>query len=581
MSSMVVGIVWISSGIPAAQAEVNPIADARSASSDKSEPIITAGPDGKTLVSNEETKTIAPGIQLISFERFDVRGWLNGEILTVDLANEDVSADLLFPGVITNAKPLSKMAEEANAVAGVNGDFFDINNTKAPSGAMVQDGTLLKGPQGSHTLTAGVDDDGLGMITNTLLQGKIQFPNAETELAAFNQSSIATNGIGLYTSVWGQAQRPNSGSPVYEVTVTDGKVTAVSNTVGKGAIAENTYILVGREKGAEKLKELSVGDEVSITYSPKFDGNALMDFAIGGNVRLVENGQVLSNLDDTTLAPRTAVGFSEDGKTMILALVDGRQVDSRGMTIKEMGELMKEYGAYQALNLDGGGSSTMVARMPGEEEAEVVNQPSDGTERSVPNGIGIFAEEGSGKLTNFAVETVVENENSYRVFPGLSRSFEGLGHDENYTPVEVGDIKWKALPADVGTFDEKGVFYGEKSGDAVAQAQVQSAKGTMAITVLGELDRIETTESYLGLEMGKVSSFSVDGFDQNGYSAPIETQDIQLSYDQTVISVEENKDGRFTVTPKKDGGSTTIKVTVQDKVTYIPVTIGLKTVKSF
>ena len=96
----------------------------------------------------------------------------------------------------------------------------------------------------------------------------------------------------------------------------------------------------------------------------------------------------------------------------------------------------------------------------------------------------------------------------------------------------------------MGTFDEKGVFYGEKSGNAVAQAQVQSAKGTMAITVLGELDRIETTESYLGLEMGKTSSFSVDGFDKNGYTAPIETQDIQLNYDQTVVSVEENADGR-------------------------------------
>ena len=75
--------------------------------------------------------------------------------------------------------------------------------------------------------------------------------------------------------------------------------------------------------------------------------------------------------------------------------------------------------------------------------------------------------------------------------------------------------------------------------------------------------------------MGKLSSFSVNGFDKNGYSAPIETQDIQLSYDQTVISVEENSDGSFTVNPKKDGGSTTIKITVQDKVTYIPVTIGL------
>ena len=495
------------------------------------------------------------------------------------MSNEDVSADLLFPGVITNAKPVSEMVEEASAVAGVNGDFFDINNTKAPSGAMIQDGSFLKGPQGSHTLTAGVNEDGLGMITNTFLEGNIQFPNAESKLAAFNESSIAMNGIGLYTSVWGQAQRPNSGSPVYEVTIKDGKVTAVSDTIGKGAIAENTYVLVGREQGAKKLKELSIGDRVKVTYSPKFDGNFSMDFAIGGNSRLVENGQVPLNLEDTTLAPRTAVGFSEDGKKMILALVDGRQVESRGMTIKEIGELMKEYGAYQALNLDGGGSSTMVARMPGEEKAVVVNNPSDGTQRHVPNGIGIFAEAGSGKLTNFAVETVIENENSYRVFPGLSRSFAGLGYDENYTPVKVGNIKWQALPADVGSFDEKGVFYGKKSGNAVAEAQVQSAKGTMEIAVLGDLDRIETTESYLGLEMGKESSFSVNGYDQDGYSAPIEKQDIQLSYDQTVITVEATSDGRFTVIPKKDGGSTTIKVTVQGKITYIPVTIGLSVVK--
>ena len=51
--------------------------------------------------------------------------------------------------------------------------------------------------------------------------------------------------------------------------------------------------------------------------------------------------------------------------------------------------------------------------------------------------------------------------------------------------------------------------------------------------------------------MGKSSSFSVNGYDKNGYSAPIETQDIELSYDQTVISVEENANGSFTVTRKK------------------------------
>ena len=79
-------------------------------------------------------------------------------------------------------------------------------------------------------------------------------------------------------------------------------------------------------------------------------------------------------------------------------VVDGRQASSRGLTLKEMGELMKDYGSYHSLNLDGGGSTTMVVRSPGEEDAEVVNNPSDGTERFVPNGIGIFTEKGNGVL---------------------------------------------------------------------------------------------------------------------------------------------------------------------------------------
>ncbi|QGS69391.1 hypothetical protein CV093_17115 [Oceanobacillus sp. 143] len=578
VSSFLVGLIAFSSILPAAHAEGNPVSDVRSASSNRTEPIVTVGQAGKTLLANEETTKIGPGIELSQFERFDTRGWLNGDVMTVDLSNDAVSTDLLFPGVISNSKPLSEMARQSGAVGGVNGDFFDINNTKAPLGTMIQGGTLLKGPQGSHTLTVGVDGQGIGRISNIFLEGKIQLPTGEFPLAALNQSSIPTNGIGLYTSVWGQAQRANSGSSVYEVTVREGKVIAVSNQAGNGAIEENTLILAGNGTGASQLKELSIGDEVNITYAPKVDGDSLMNFAIGGNIKLVENGQVPANLDDSTTAPRTAVGFSEDGKTMILAVVDGRQADSRGMTFKELGDLMQEYDAYQALNIDGGGSTTMVAREPGEADAEVVNNPSDGTERYVPNGIGVYAEAGSGKLTNFTVDTVIEDENSARIFPGLSRSFIGLGHDENYTPVDVEGISWQAKPADVGSFDENGVFYAKKSGASVAEAQIKSAKGTRKITVLGELDRIETSQAYIGLEMGRTASFSVNGYDKDGYTAPIEIRDIELEYDEAVISVEENQDGSYMVLPEKDSGSTTIKVTVQDKVANLPVTIGLSTV---
>lgn len=552
--------------------------DTPSASSNKSEPIITVGPGGKTIVSHEETTKIGPGMELTVFERFDPRGWLNGEVLTIDLGNHAVTTDLLFPGVITDAKPVSELTKLNGAVAGVNGDFFDINNTKAPSGVMIQNGNLLKGPQGAHTLAAGVDEHGLGKITNIFLEGTVHLPSGSVELAALNQSSIPVDGIGLYTSVWGEAQRPNTGS-TYEVTVRNGVVESTSEQVGSGKISEDCFILVGREAGAEQLRELSVGDEVSISYAPKVDGDFLMNFAIGGNIQIVKDGKVPADLDDTVTAPRSAVGFSKDGQTMILAVVDGRQIDSRGMTMKEIGEFMAEFGAHQALNIDGGGSSTMVARMPGDHDVKVVNNPSDGHERPVPNGIGVFVAEGSGVLKNFAVETVIEKEYRSRIFPGLSRSFIGKGYDENFSPVEVDNIKWKAIPANVGTFDRDGVFYAEKSGKAEAQAQFRSAKGSMDITVLGSLERLEAMPSSLSLEMGRTVQFSVYGFDKNGFQAPIEPRDIKLEYDETVITIEQNENGSFTVTPKKDGGATNIQISVLDKVLQLPVTVGLSTVR--
>ncbi|ASN06257.1 phosphodiester glycosidase family protein [Virgibacillus necropolis] len=576
--SLLVFIITLASIVPAVHADTvsNPVSDVRS-SSDHTEPEITVGSDGKTIVSKEETTTIGPGIELTTFERFDARGWINGEILTVDLANDQSSTDLLFPGKISDAMPVSEMVESAGAIGGVNGDFFDINRTDAPLGTAIKGGTLLKGPQGSHTLTAGVDEQGVGKITNIFLEGNVTLPTGKYPLAALNQYAIPVNGIGLYTSVWGEAQRSTSGNDVYEVTVHNGKVSSVADGAGKGEIEKNTMVLVGREQGADRLRDLSVGDDVTVDYAPAVDGDSLMDFAVGGNVILAKDGQVPGGLDDSTTAPRTSVGFSEDGKTMILVAIDGRQLDSRGMTYKELAEFMKEHGAYSALNIDGGGSTTMVARKAGKEDAEVVNAPSDGEERKVPNGIGIFAEAGSGDLTGFSVETPIDAENSDHVFPGLSRTFVGLGHDENYSPVDVDGISWQAIPSKVGSFDKDGIFHAEKSGSAVAQAKIKSKKGTMPLTVLGELNQIEATTSHLVLEMGRKSTFSVTGYDKYGYSAPIEPRDIELGYDESVISIEKNQDGSFTVQPKRDGSATVITIQVLDHDIQVPATVGLST----
>jgi exopolysaccharide biosynthesis protein len=105
---------------------------------------------------------------------------------------------------------------------------------------------------------------------------------------------------------------------------------------------------------------------------------------------ILRGGQPLAGLDDTALAPRTSAGVSADGKRLYLLTVDGRSEASQGLTLLELADLMRRLGADDAVNLDGGGSSTLVARDAGDRRVTVENVPSDGAERPVPNAVGVF-----------------------------------------------------------------------------------------------------------------------------------------------------------------------------------------------
>jgi len=88
--------------------------------------------------------------------------------------------------------------------------------------------------------------------------------------------------------------------------------------------------------------------------------------------------------------PRTAVGIADDGKTLVLAVIDGRKPgEAIGMSLKETAEVMLKYNCTQAVNLDGGGSSVLAIRDPRSHKMEILNHPSDGRERSVANVLGV------------------------------------------------------------------------------------------------------------------------------------------------------------------------------------------------
>lgn len=111
-----------------------------------------------------------------------------------------------------------------------------------------------------------------------------------------------------------------------------------------------------------------------------------VQMAMGGGDELLRDGSLVTSAD-VLAHPRTAIGIDRDRHLLHLVTVDGRSESSSGYTLLQLARLMRSLGDEDAMNLDGGGSSEMVAKGPDGGPLEVRNAPSDGHERLVANGL--------------------------------------------------------------------------------------------------------------------------------------------------------------------------------------------------
>lgn len=144
------------------------------------------------------------------------------------------------------------------------------------------------------------------------------------------------------------------------------------------------------------ISTLYIDDQNQVTFNDK---PAYVDSAISGKYMLVIDNEY-TNIEDPDLEfvdtphPRAAVGLSEDEQTLILMVIDGRQPDiSEGATLPELATFLKEYGAYMALNLDGGGSASLVIQNENN-QPQLLNVPVNyeqvNVERPIANHLGIY-----------------------------------------------------------------------------------------------------------------------------------------------------------------------------------------------
>ncbi|WP_261166966.1 phosphodiester glycosidase family protein [Microbacterium sp. Marseille-Q6965] len=525
---------------------------------------------GGSSLLEAQSQRIAPGLDHVAFSRLEGAGWVTGDILVADLTTPTLSLDVVDSGSITTPARVSDQVAGSGAVAAVNGDYFDMNATNAPVGTNVTSEGIRTGsasPREAFTIA-----DGLAAVQQLTARGTLPTPAGPVAINAFNAPSIPADGIGVYTAAWGDYTLNNAAGGAQRVSrasVVDGVVTEVAQGAGAPEIPDGGHVLLGREAGADAIGALQVGDAVTIEVGPSAD----VDLAVSGSQRLVIDGQ--KGTAEQVEAARTAVGVNRDGTEIYIVAIDGRASDSRGQTIQELAQLMLDLGAYNAVNLDGGGSTTMLARPAGAAELELVNRPSDGSERLVANSLVFFSSAPAEAATEVQVSPAVDGGDA--VFPGLDRSVTATGLDANLGPVGVTG-SFSAEPGlEVRSAEaSSAVVTGMAPGNhELAFTSESGLTGTAPLRVLGELDRIEGSSRVISfLQPDESTTFRVTGYDGDGHTAPVEVSDVSIDAGPEV-SIEPAGIDAFTIRPLVESGATTLRVDVAGHRFEAAVTVGL------
>ena len=343
-----------------------------------------------TLRGKAETKvvahwTVSPGVAGSIWDETSPRGKVRYYLLSVDYNTPGLRFDYGNDGHVQDTASVPQiMSHDPTAVAAVNGDFFDIGDTGAPLGlAKDRERGVLSGRQSGWNSAFYFDARNRPQIGSLGLRAKIK-KRPGIKITNVNSPFVQPGGVGVYTQQWGRTAgyRVTDGEKdkVRMVLIRRGRVIYNGGKLKTGQPINGT-MLIGRGAMVKPLRFLKVGYRADVRWSlsqaPKM--------AITGNKFLLQNNK-MTVVDDREMHPRTAVGIDRDKHKIFVLAVDGRQSFSRGYTMVELAKLMKRLGAEDALNLDGGGSTTMVAKVPAG-GSRVINSPSDGFLRSVANGL--------------------------------------------------------------------------------------------------------------------------------------------------------------------------------------------------
>lgn len=402
-------------------------------------------------------------------------------------------------GASTISQIAKKLADDGlSIVAGVNASFFD-TDTGIPYGFVVSEGILRTASTDMPSI--GFYEDGSAVIGSPELEIKLRTPDGGSTAIFYNKRLTTKNGIGLYSRDYDS--RTKNTIPAYNILLEpvgrdkglslsgaiELRVTGIKANTPSCTIPDGSYVLAIAEdsiyaSALSNMKALSEGDRVTVETTCDHAWE-LVRYACSGSELLVESGVPCEEFtldSEKKSAARTAAGIAKDG-SLILYTVDGGK-NSAGMNLAELADRMAELGCETALNLDGGGSTSMGAIYPGYTSGATVNQPEDGALRPCANFIFLVRET---KKAGDADALCIYPYGVQGVLPGAQVSMSVKAIDEAYMAAELPGSVF--FDADGGKITSKGVLTVDE--DASGFVTVSAVCGDLSAKVkLPVLDTI-------------------------------------------------------------------------------------------
>ncbi len=509
------------------------------------------------IYEDTTTTTITKGITHQVVDTFTQSGWVKADVIRIDLTNEDLELKVLTsPSGMSRVSTVKSMAEEAGTKVAVNADFFNVQTGETNMlGMLYKDGELISTPSKDNFVSFAITEENEVIFDYFTFTGTLYAENtslteeASCELYQINKVPVTTGGITMITDAWGET-----------VTIPQLNYAMICEPHD-----ENEYVMTGFSWGGEAVAipedgavfianysvngflnfNFAMGDVIRVEASISPDIEAIKE-ASGGNTLIVKDGKVAPFTSNITgKAQRSAMGLSPSGNTLVLVTVDGRQDDCVGFTQTDLAEFMIALGCSEAINLDGGGSTTLVTPDRFTNAQTVQNEVS--VPRRVSTAFGVIsraelgeAEMGEAKLSN---DTIVL---------GDSVDITTVFYDENYNNVPIDLSKLEIYCSDKKAKIENNRITPSEKGICTIFAEYENIVLEKDVYVLDDIFAINIYPESVNVTGGK-KSFTVTAYDSHGYSALIPSHLVEFAADGdiTLNANTVNKgDGIGTVTAK-------------------------------